>query len=324
MLEFGVFVPQYGSAIDPDVLRDHVQEVEAEGFDSIWLGEHLGLPQPTKMDTPGYGRYPVDNTRPWLDTFTGLTYLAAVTSRCKIGVAVLALPWRHPFISAKHLVSIDHLSKGRLIIGVGTGNFREEFAAINVPYEERGRRTDEVLEGWRILFTEDEPEFCGEYYSFSGLSFYPKPSQKPWPPIWIGGPNSVPTRRRVVRWGNGWLPGLFDTAPATITAGIAQMRTELAAAGRSEDPLEVCLWAPTRVGEATRADWIPWQDNSMAGTPEQVLAFYKEYVRAGCTSFVICPGGPPHERMRQLRAFKEHIEPELQDLFSTERGWRRP
>jgi probable F420-dependent oxidoreductase len=314
MLEFGVFVPQYGSAIDPDVLRDHVQEVEAEGFESIWLGEHLGLPQPPKMDTPGYGEYPVKNTRPWLDTFTGLTYLAAVTTRCKIGVAVLAAPWRHPFISAKHLASIDNLSRGRLMIGAGCGNFREEFAAINVPYEERGPRTDEVLEAWTILFSQDEPRFAGQHYSFANLSFYPKPVQKPWPPILIGGPNSKPTRRRVVRWGNGWMPGLFKSSPDTIAAGITQLSAELAAVGRDIAEIDVCLWAPTRIGEATPTGWVPSEDNSIAGTPQQVLGFYSEYVRAGCTSFIICPGGPPDERMRQLRAFKHEVAPELRRL----------
>lgn len=314
MLEFGVFVPQFGSAIQPDVLREHVQEVEAEGFDSIWLGEHLGLPQPTKMDTPGYGEYPVKNTRPWLETLTGLTFLAAVTSRCKIGVAVLGVPWRHPFITAKMLTSIDNLSKGRLIIGAGTGMFPEEFAAVGVPYEDRGPLTDEALEAWQVLFTEAEPVFRGRHYSFSGLSFFPKPVQKPWPPIWIGGGRSAPVRRRIVRYGSGWIPTLFGCSPEDMADEIKQIRREMEDAGRADDHLDVCLWAPTRVAEARPEGWVPWQDNSITGTPEEVFETYAEYVRAGCNQFIIGAGGPPHERMRQLRAFTAEIIPELQRL----------
>jgi probable F420-dependent oxidoreductase len=314
MLEFGAYLPQYGSAIQPDVLRDVAQQTEAEGFDSLWLGEHLGLPQPPKTDTDGFGEYPVRNDRPWLETMTGLAFLSAVTERCRLGTAAIAVPWRQPFIAAKELASIDNLSKGRLILGVGSGNFPEEFAVIDVSYKDRGRLTDEALAAWQALFTQDEPRFEGEHYSFSGLSFYPKPVQKPWPPMWVAGQLSSPVRRRVARFGDGWMSTLRQSSPADVRAGIEKLNMELDAAGRPGVDLDICLWAPTRVGEPREAESVPWRDNLISGTPEQVYETYSQYVKAGCNQFVICVGGPPEIRMRQLRAFTKGIIPELRKL----------
>ncbi|MDI1289192.1 MAG: LLM class flavin-dependent oxidoreductase, partial [bacterium] len=97
MVEFGIYLPQYGSAIEPEAFASFAQESEEMGFDSLWLGEHLGLPIKKKTDTWGYGDYPVRSDRPWLETMTGLAYLAAVTKRARLGTAVLAASWRHPF-----------------------------------------------------------------------------------------------------------------------------------------------------------------------------------------------------------------------------------
>jgi probable F420-dependent oxidoreductase len=316
MVEFGVYLPQYGSAIKPDVFAPLAREIEAMGFDSLWLGEHLGLPVVPKTDTWGYGDYPVRNTRPWLETITGLSYLAAITDRARLGIAVLAVPWRHPFITAKMLASIDNLSNGRLVIGVGTGNFAEEFAALGLPFDQRGPLTDEALAAWQVLFTESEPEFHGPTVDFANLTFFPKPVQQPWPPIWVGsGRLSGPVRRRIARFGSGWLPSLYRESPDVIAAGAAAIRAEV---GDSFDleAFDICLWAPTRVGERSPEDWSPWDNNLIAGDAEQVRRCYADYIRAGCTHFVICVGGPPPERLRQLEIFRTAIIPELRAEFA--------
>ena len=312
MVGFGVMLAQYGSAIEPDTFRAVAQETEAQGWDSLWLGEHIGLPIKTKMDTPGYGEYPVRNDRPWLETLTGLTYLAAVTDRAKLGTCVLALPWRHPWITAKMLCSIDNLSNGRLIMGLGSGNFHEEFAVVDVPFEERGPRTDEALEAIRILFTDAEPLHHGPHYNFEGLSFWPKPKQRPYPPTWIGSLKLTgPVRRRIQRFGDGWMATLFGNSPQTIKSGIEAINTDAAAASRN-GKFEICLWAPTRIGEKHPEGWVPWEDNLISGTPDEVAKTYADYIRAGCTHFIICVGGPPRDRMYQLRVFRDEILPQLQ------------
>jgi probable F420-dependent oxidoreductase len=311
MVGFGVMLAQYGSAIEPDTLRAVAQETEAQGWDSLWFGEHIGLPIQTKMDTPGYGEYPVRNDRPWLETLTGLTYLASVTERARLGTCVLAVPWRPPWITAKMLCSIDHLSKGRLIMGLGSGNFHEEFAVVDVPFAERGPRTDEALDAMRVLFTSAEPEFHGKYYNFEGLSFWPKPMQRPLPPTWIGSLKlTLPVRKRIQRFGDGWMATLFGNSPQTITAGISTIGADAAAAGE-ERQFEICLWAPTRIGEARPDGWVPWEGNLISGTADEVAATYADYIKAGCTHFILCVGGAPPERLRQLRLFRDEILPQL-------------
>jgi probable F420-dependent oxidoreductase len=311
MVGFGVMLAQYGSAIEPDMFRDVARETEAQGWDSLWLGEHIGLPIQTKMDTPGYGEYPVRNDRPWMETLTGLTYLASITERAKLGTCVLAVPWRPPWITAKMLCSIDHLSKGRLIMGLGSGNFHEEFAVVDIPFDERGPRTDEVLEAMRILFTDPEPSYHGKYYNFEGLSFWPKPKQSPFPPTWIGSLRlTAPVRRRIQRFGDGWMATLFGNSPDTIAAGIQTIRADRVEAAKGHE-FEVCLWAPTRVGEKRDEGWVPWKDNLISGTPDEVASTYADYIRAGCTHFIVCVGGPPPERMRQLQVFRDAILPQL-------------
>ncbi len=315
MVEFGVYLPQYGSAIEPEAFASFARESEDMGFDSLWLGEHLGLPIKLKTDTWGYGDYPVKSDRPWLETMTGLAYLAAVTKRARLGTAVLAASWRHPFIMAKMLSSIDNLSNGRLIIGAGTGNFAEEFAALSIPMEQRGPLTDEALEAWQVLFTEPEPEFHGSSWDFDNLSFWPKPKQKPWPPIWIGsGQLSGPVRRRIARFASGWLPSLYTESPAVIREGIVKISEEMGDSWNA-DAFDVCLWAPTRVGERRPDGWSDWDDNLICGTPEQVRESYADYIRAGCTHFVICVGGPRPERLRQMEAFTSTIIPSLRSEF---------
>jgi probable F420-dependent oxidoreductase len=312
---FGVYLPQYGSAIKPGTFASIARETEDMGFDSLWLGEHLGLPIKVKMDTWGYGQYPVQNTRPWLETMTGLAYLAAVTRRARLGTAVLAAPWRHPFITAKMLSSIDNLSNGRLIVGVGTGNFTEEFAALGIPYEQRGPLTDEAIEAWQVLFTQDEPEFHGPTWDFENLSFWPKPVQRPSPPIWVGsGRLTTPVRRRIARFASGWLPSLYTASPTVIKDGIAMLQDEVGDSGE-HNAFDVCLWAPTRVGDGRPRDWSVWNDNLICGTPDEVQQSYADYIRAGCTHFVICVGGPPPERMRQLEVFQDKVIPALRSEF---------
>ena len=141
------------------------------------------VPYPGRPD----GRFPVSPRRPFLEPLSTLNFVAAITSRIKLGTSVLIIPMRNPVLTAKQLATLDLLSEGRFILGAGTGWLPEEFEALNAPFRNRGPRMDEYLEVIRCCWTQEEPSYRGSFYTVRDVGFAPKPIQKPYPPIWIGG-----------------------------------------------------------------------------------------------------------------------------------------
>ena len=174
---------------DPEGLRRFAQRAEQLGFESVLAGDHIVLP------TGGTTQYPYTATgafaspadEPFLETLTLLGYLAASTSTIKLGSTVIIVPYRNPVLQAKMFASLDVLSHGRLICGVGVGWLEKEFETLGVPYAARGAVTDEWLAIFKVLWTERDPAYHGTYYRFSGIQFWPKPVQQPSIPIWVGG-----------------------------------------------------------------------------------------------------------------------------------------
>jgi probable F420-dependent oxidoreductase len=173
------------------------QAAEAAGFESVWTGEHIVLPD------PAIPSFPLAPETPMLDTTVALTWIAAHTKRLRLASGIILVPLRNPAILAKELASIDVISGGRLIVGVGAGWLQPEFEALGVPMERRGERMDEALRAMRALWTMDHPEHHGAFASFSKVAAYPRPRQRPTPPIVIGG-ESAAALRRAVTMGNGW------------------------------------------------------------------------------------------------------------------------
>lgn len=194
------------SAADPDVLTRRAQLAEEVGFESLWVGDHILLP-------PGPG------DQPRLEVVTVLTYLAAVTSRVRLAAGVFVLPQRQPVLFAKQLASLDVLSGGRLIIGIGAGYVEDELSALGVPMFERGARTDEYLAVMRALWGSTS-WFEGKFVSFTGIQ-RPQPVQQPHPPIVVGG-ESPSALRRAVRHGNGWYG--WDLDVDKTAAALANLR----------------------------------------------------------------------------------------------------
>jgi probable F420-dependent oxidoreductase len=226
-MRVGLFAANFNACADPDVARRVAQAAEAAGFESLWTGEHPVLPDPRTPSSPLSPRAPM------LDTVVGLTWLAAHTTTIRLASGIILLPLRNPVILAKELASVDVVSAGRLIIGVGTGYLPEEFDAVGVPMSERGRRTDDFLAAMRALWTMEQPSYSGEFTSFSGIDAHPRPVQHPTPPIVIGGGSSAAYRRAVTS-GHGWYGFALDVEAAA--ACIAQLRE---AAGRYERPAEL-------------------------------------------------------------------------------------
>ncbi len=195
-MRYGFVVPNNFGVADPlEVVRLGVR-AEALGFDSVWVNHHVL--------NVGYVRDRLGE-RPYHDALVILTWLATQTSSVTLGTSVLVMPYLHPMVLAKELATLDCLSGGRLVIGVGVGSLPEENAALGVPFDSRGAYCNEFLEVLRLLWTEERASFAGEFFAFDDLISSPKPLQKPHPPIVVGG-NRPPALRRAARLGDGWHP----------------------------------------------------------------------------------------------------------------------
>jgi probable F420-dependent oxidoreductase len=196
-MKFGLFAINYGTCADPEVAVRVAQHAEAAGFESVWTGEHVVLPDPQPDSLP----FPP--TPPLLDTVVALTAVACHTTTIRVASGIIVLPLRNPVILAKELASVDVVAKGRLIVGVGGGYIPCEFDAVGVPMAERGERMDDYLGALRAMWSMDKPEHHGPFASFSGIDAHPRPVQRPGPPIVVGGGNRA-VLRRAVTMAEGW------------------------------------------------------------------------------------------------------------------------
>ena len=189
---------------------------EAAGFESLWGGEHVVLPDPQAPPSP---MAPQDRI---LDPVIALTYCAAVTTRVRLGTGIIILPQRNPLVLAKELASLDTLSNGRLIFGIGVGYLEPEFRAIGAPYAQRGAVTDEYLAAMRAIWIQAKPAYQGRFVSFADVQAHPQPVQRPHPPIVVGG-RTAAAFRRAVQQGNGWYGFALDPdGTAQALAGLRE------------------------------------------------------------------------------------------------------
>lgn len=234
-LEIGFFAVGIGPSADPDCLALTARAVEQGGFHSLWTGEHVVLVSQyaSKYPYSQDGRMPLPTTKvDFLDPFATVTFAAAHTQTVRLGTGICLVPEHNPVVLAKQVASLDKLSGGRLDFGVGIGWLAEEFAAVGVPWERRADRTREYLKAMKLLWTEEEPQFQGEFCSFPKVCSYPKPVQKPYPPIIFGG-KSVPALRRVGEVGDGWFG--VNVTPDDAKTKIERRRQYAQAAGRDPD-----------------------------------------------------------------------------------------
>ena len=232
-MEFGVVLPSFGPpARDPALvagLREIAEAADDLGYDLVFTAEHLIFPNEIHTPYPYGGRFPYPVDDPVLDPPATLAWVAALTRHVRLGASVMVLPYREPIALAKALATIDVLSGGRLMVGVASGWLREEFELLGVPFRERGARTDEYLAALRALWTEERVTFRGRWVKLDQAAFFPKPIQKPHPPIWIGG-RSPAAFRRVARFGDGWLA--VPRSPEELAADVVAIRREAEAIGR--------------------------------------------------------------------------------------------
>lgn len=247
-MRVGIYLPQIGAAATPKQITTVARAVEGAGFDSLWVFDHVvlredyGTPYPYSED----GRLAIPTTANFLEPLTLLSFAAAVTERVELGTAVLVLPMRAPVLHAKIIASLDYLSTGRVILGAGVGWWKEEFAALSMPFDRRGRRMDEYLAVLRDLWTNDFGTFQGEFYDTTGWACNPKPARHV--PIWLGG-NNPAQLDRVGRFADGWLANPFMLG--TLEADFDRARQAANDAGRDAAALQLAINRVTVIGSDT-------------------------------------------------------------------------
>jgi len=215
-----------GSMSRPDHVVAAARTAEAAGFDSVWAGEHIALPDPQVPPSPMAPRDPA------LDSLLALTWAAAHTTTIRLVTGIVILPQRNPLVLAKEVATLDVLSGGRVMLGVGAGYLEPEFRALGANFEERGAVTNEYLEALEHLWYDEHPEYHGRFVDFAGIDAHPRPVQQPIPLVVAG--HSPPAYRRVVARAHGWY-GYWLT-PDDVAESLAGLRD---AAGRVARPSEL-------------------------------------------------------------------------------------
>jgi len=284
---------------------DTVRAVERAGFDSVWTGDHVSFHNPL------------------YESLTLLASYASITTSIKLGTGVYLLALRPPAVVAKMTATLDALSGGRLIFGVGVGGENpKEFEACGVPLNERGARVNEGIEVVRTLWRDTPATFKGRFTQFERVSIDPKPVQKPGPPIWIGG-RSDAALRRAGRQGDGWVS--YAVHPARFAQSLETIRTAAAEVGRPLDgftPAHLTFITVGRDYEAAKATWIRLLSRRYAqdfaplaerygiiGTPSQCAEQLERFVEAGCRYFLMNPIVEAEEERAQIEAIAAEIVP---------------
>jgi probable F420-dependent oxidoreductase len=256
-MQIGFNAPTSGPLIDPDAFPCIIAEGEALGFDYVTVSDHIMVPRNLESKYPytDSGEFPAGTQAAWLDQLGATAFIAAMTRKLRFVLSVMVVPHRPAVLTAKLLSTIDHLSKGRLTLGIGVGWCREEFEAIGAaPFDDRGLVTDEWMAACQELWTAEYPKFDGKYVKFDDVTFNPKPTQKP-VPIWVGG-ESAPALRRTAKYAHGWYPvGTNPQFPMNTVSrmkkGLERFRGFCDKAGR--DPAEISIALRVLSGPGARA-----------------------------------------------------------------------
>ena len=296
-----------------EAVLDLAPRMEAAGFDSIWAGDHVSFHIPI------------------LESLTLLSFAAAVTERVRLGTSVYLVPLRHPTTSAKVISSLDVLSGGRVSLGIGVGGeFPPEFAASGVPVEERGSRTDEAIEIFRRLWTENGVVHSGRHFRFGPISLDPKPLQPGGPPILVGG-RKAPSMRRAGRLGDGYISHMCSPeqyasnleliAESAVDAGRRELRFQTVCfvfTGIGDDYEAAHARASQQLGRTYRTDMREAAKRyCLLGRAEDCLEQMQRFVSAGARQIVLVPLMDPAALIEIARA---EILPELSNLRPSSRG----
>jgi probable F420-dependent oxidoreductase len=290
-MHFGFALPGRGPLARPDVLIKLAERADQLRYSSLFVTDHVVIPVTYESTYPysPTGKAAGDWKQGYLEPLALMSFLAGATSRLMLGTSVLVIPYRNPVVTAKMLATLDVMSGGRVILGIGVGWLREEFEALHSPpFEQRGRVTDEYVRLMRECWTREPVEFDGAYYRMAAVSMRPKPAQKGGIPIWSGGHTDV-ALRRAGELSDGWHP-IGHRAPAALFPAeyaekVAVIHGWARKAGRNVSDITLSLRAPLELtpkrAKPSGGDRVPFR-----GTAAEVIADIREYQAVGVTHFI--------------------------------------
>lgn len=287
-MKFGVTIPNNWGIAEPQQVLAMGPLAEELGYDSIWVMDHL-------FNT-GYIRERLDD-KPYYHPLATLSYLSATTKRVTLGTSVLVLPYHNPVELAKYAATLDHMCGGRVILGVGAGAMTEEFAALGVPFHQRGALTNECMAVMKELWTNPDPTYHSRRWSFSDLKFSPKPVQQPHIPLWVGGA-SAGALRRAATLGDGWHP--TGMPPEEFSKGREEVRALAAAAGREPDALAMSIRLEVEAHGGPSSRRAQNRARLPGDNPEQMIAGISAYQRAGVEHLLLALNSGDMPRIREL------------------------
>src|SRR5215470_5155515 len=310
-LRIGLDVGIYGRL----ATRHHIMELaalaEASGLESLWVADHVIFP--TQLISPypysATGAFPVDITQePLLEPVATMGVLVGATQRVKIGAAVLVMPYRHPVLLARMLVTLDVLSGGRMLLGAGVGWLAEEFAALGArPFIARGRVTDECIEIVKRLCQGGEVSFHGEHYQLDPVVSMPGSVQRPHLPILVGGTSNA-ALRRVARLGDGWLS--TGLRPERLRTRLSTLQKLCEAQGRRFADLSLSHKLFINIGEARRG--ADGSRDAGTGSQADIVDDLRRLAELGYSRVIVrYRGNDTEEQRKQLRIFIDHIVPKV-------------
>jgi probable F420-dependent oxidoreductase len=298
-MKFGIALPNFGMYAERDSILRVAKTAEDLGFDSIWVSDHIVIPE----SHHGFGNV-------FYEPLITLSYISALTKRISLGASVIILPYRNPMVLAKMLSTLDVLSEGRLILGVGAGWLKEEFQALGASYEKREIITDEYIQVLKILWSQDKPRFAGKYSKFSDINFLPKPIQRPHPPIWVGG-NSLTAIRRAVNLCNGWHP--VGLTPNEIKERVNYINELLTEKKKGKSDFTISLRKNLQIKGASERE-IKGKDEreSLRGTPEKIAEGIEDYRNLGVSHLIFhVLSGSMEGVVETMEFFSRDIRPNI-------------
>jgi len=298
-MKFGACIPHYGVSTSRKAVSEFVELAERLPFDSVWTTDHIAVSD--KYLDP-YGTI--------IESLTTLSFAAAKTERVKLGTSIIVLPMRNPVLFAKQTASLDFLSEGRLILGLGAGWMDDEFARLGADFHNRGEIMNEEIRLMKSLWSTDRPRFEGKFYKVDNAVFMPQPVTKGGPPIWMGGGSSKTALKRVAELGDGWHPVGFS--PSQIAEGKKTLDSLLR--GRRKVTISVRL--PTEVSATATSTYSlsSGEKAYMLGGTREAVANEVEKLRDAGVEHIICYfGNKPYDHVvSQARVFAQEVIPSFQ------------
>lgn len=296
-LQIGVLLPNTGYVASPAAIREVAGAAEDLGISALWVGDHIALSARQDSAYPykdgSVKSYEVPFERPYLEAFVTMGFVAAVTKKCYLGIGVGILPYRHPLLWAKLVGTVQTLSEGRLHFGVGVGWLKEEFDALGVDYNARGKIANETLEILRSLPAGTQAaDFQGNKFAFKDMAINPTFSSPKTPLVWIGGNGDV-AMRRVARFGDIWHPHIHGTSPDVIRENLPKIRELAEQNGRTITGAG--LHAPLELTDNATPE--PWNSSAISGPANFVADTLYQYAEAGVGHVVLAFGGSPKTRI---------------------------